>query len=65
MKTKLVLILEGKIKADVYHGRAAKIANARSLVKEKTMRNRRRMNMGLGPLNDELIRSAILRESVC
>ena len=48
-----------------YHGRAEKIAKARNLVKEQTMRNRRRMNMGLEPLNDELIKPARLRESVC
>ena len=41
------------------------IAKARNLVKEQTMRNRRRMNMGLEPLSDELIKPAILRESVC
>ena len=36
--------------ADVYHGGAAQIAKARNLVKEDTIRNRRRMNMGLEPL---------------
>jgi putative transposase len=57
--------LDNLTPADVYHGRAAKIAKARNLVKEQTMRNRKRMNMGLKPLSDELIKPAVLRESVC
>ena len=57
--------LDNLTPADVYHGRAAQIAKARNLIKEKTMRNRRRMNMGLEPLSDELIKPAILREGVC
>ena len=50
--------------ADVYHGRAREIIGARDLVKEQTMRQRRRVNMGLEPLNEEIIKSSILRESV-
>ena len=57
--------LDNLTPADVYQGRAAQIAKARNLVKEQTMRNRRRMNMGLEPLGDELVKPAILRESVC
>ena len=57
--------LDNLTPADVYHGRAVEITKARSLVKEQTMHNRRRMNMGLEPLTDELIKPAILRESVC
>jgi transposase InsO family protein len=57
--------LDNLTPADVYHGRAAQIAKARNLIKEQTMRNRRRMNMGLQPLRDELIKPAILREGVC
>ena len=57
--------LDNLTPADVYHGRAAQIAKARNLIKEQTMRNRRRMNMGLEPLRDELIKPAILREGVC
>lgn len=57
--------LDNLTPADVYHGREGKIAKARNLVKEQTMRNRRRMNMGLEPLHDELIKPATLRESVC
>jgi plasmid replication initiation protein len=57
--------LDNLTPADVYHGRAAEITKARNLVKEQTMRNRKRMNMGLEPLKDELIKPAIFRESVC
>ena len=57
--------LDNLTPADVYHGRATKIVKARNWVKEQTMRNRRRINMGLEPLKDELIKPAIFRESVC
>ena len=57
--------LDNLTPADVYHGRATQIAKARNLIKEQTMRNRRRMNMGLEPLSDELIKPAILRQGVC
>ena len=51
--------------ADVYHGRDKEIIEARNLVKEQTLRRRRRQNMGLEPLNEEVIKPAILRECVC
>ena len=57
--------LDNLTPADVYLGRAKEISTARNLVKEQTMRQRKRINMGLTPLNEELIKPAILRESVC
>jgi len=57
--------LDNLTPADVYYGRAREITAARNLVKEQTMRQRRRLNMGLQPLKEELIKPAILRESVC
>ena len=51
--------------ADVYYGRTEQITAARNLVKEQTLRQRRRINLGLMPLNEELIKPAILRESIC
>jgi len=50
--------------ADVYHGRAGEIIKARNLVKEQSIRRRRRQNLGLMPLNEEIIRPAVYRESV-
>ena len=50
--------------ADVYHGRARDIIGARDLVKIQTMRNRIRLNRGLEPLNEEIIKPSILRVSV-
>ena len=49
---------------DVYHGRAREIITAGNLVKEQTMRRGRRHNLGLMPLNEEIIRPAVYRESV-
>ena len=40
------------------------LAIARNLVKEQTMRRRRRHNLGLMPLNEEIIRPAVFRECV-
>jgi hypothetical protein len=57
--------LDNLTPADVYHGRARKIQAAKSMVKEQTMRRRRWLNLGLEPLNEELIKPAILRESAC
>ena len=57
--------LDNLTPADVYYGRARQITAARNLVKEQTMRQRRRINMGLTPLKEELIKPAIFRESVC
>jgi len=48
--------------ADVYHGRDREIVTARNLVKEQTMRRRRRYNLGLRPLNEEVIRPEVYRE---
>jgi hypothetical protein len=56
--------LDNLTPADVYYSRAAEIAKARNLVKEQTLRNRRRVNMGLEALSDELIKPAIFREGV-
>lgn len=50
--------------ADVYHGWAREIVTARNLVKEQTMRRGRRHNLGLGPLNEEVIRPEVYRECV-
>ena len=57
--------LDNLTPADIYHGRARKKQAARSLVKEQTMRRRRRRNLELEPLNEELIKPPKLRESVC
>ena len=51
--------------AGVYYGRDKEIIEARNLVKEQTMRRRRRLNMGLQPLNEKLTKPAIFRQSVC
>ena len=50
--------------ADVYHGRAQEIVTARNLVKEQTMRRRRSQNLGLKPLNEQIIRPELYRECV-
>lgn len=50
--------------ADVFNGRDREISGARRLVKEQTMRRRRRLNLGLEPLTEELIRPNLFRESV-
>ena len=49
---------------DVYYGRGREIITARNLVKEQTMRRRRRQDLGLMPLNEEIIRPEIYRECV-
>jgi len=36
---------------------------ARNLVKEQTLRRRRRQNLGLSPLNEEIIKPEVYRES--
>jgi len=56
--------LDNLTPADVFHGRAREIKGARDLVKEQTLRRRRRLNLGLEPLKEELIKPQILRESV-
>jgi putative transposase len=57
--------LDNLTPADVYYGRARQITTARNLVKEQTMRQRRRLNLGLMPMKEELIKPAIIRESIC
>jgi len=42
--------LDNLTPAEVYHGRAREIITARNLIKEQTMRRRRRHNLGLRPL---------------
>ncbi len=56
--------LDNLTPADVYQGRAKEIIAARNLVKEQVMRRRRRHNLGLMPLNEEIIRPAVFRECV-
>jgi len=56
--------LDNLTPADVYTGRGAEIITMRQLVKEQTMRRRRRENLGLKPLNEELLKPQLLRESV-
>jgi putative transposase len=56
--------LDNLTPADVFHGRAREIKAARSLVKEQTLRRRRRLNLGLKPLNEVPIRPGVIRECV-
>ena len=63
-KGQVLLALGNLTPADVYHGRAREIVTARDLVKEQTMRRRRRNNLGLRPLNEEVIRPEVYRECV-
>ncbi len=56
--------LDNLTPADVYEGRAVEITKVRNLVKEQTLRARRRMNLGLAPLKQRLIRPADYREAV-
>lgn len=56
--------LDNLTPADVYEGRAVEIAAARNLVKERTLRARRRMNLGLVPLKQRPVRPADYREAV-
>ena len=56
--------LDNMTPADVYHGRARQIKMMRNIVKEQTLLQRRRKNMGLPPLKKDVIRPAVLRESV-
>jgi len=50
--------------ADVYFGRAREIQTLRDIVKKHTMQQRRRKNLGLIPLKRDVIKPAVLRESV-
>ena len=56
--------LDNLTSADVYSGRGAEIITMRQLVKEQTMRRRRRENLGLKPLNEEPVKPQMLRECV-
>lgn len=56
--------LDNMTPADVYCGRDRKIKELRDKVKEQTLKQRRRKNLGLMPLRDHDIRPATLRKSV-
>lgn len=56
--------LDNMTPADVYYGRAREIRMLRNVVKEQTLRQRRRKNLGLPPLESNVIKPAVLRESV-
>jgi transposase InsO family protein/transposase-like protein len=56
--------LDNMTPADVYHGRAREIKMMRNIVKEQTLLQRRRKNLGLPPLKKDVIKPAVLRESV-
>jgi putative transposase len=56
--------LDNMTPADVYLGRNRKIQELRDMVKEQTLEQRRRKNLGLVPLRDHGIRPATLRKSV-
>jgi len=57
-------ITDSQTPADVYHRRARDIITARNLVKKQTLRQRRRKNLGLMPLNEEIIRPDVYRKCV-
>jgi hypothetical protein len=56
--------LDNMTPADVYCGRDRQIQQLRDMVKQQTLEQRRRKNLGLMPLQDLEIRPATLRESV-
>jgi len=56
--------LDNLTPSDVYNGRGAEILTMRQLVKEQTLRRRRRENLGLKPLNEEPLKPQMLRECV-
>jgi transposase-like protein len=56
--------LDNMTPADVYHGRARELKMMRNIVKEQTLLQRRRKNLGLAPLKKDVIKPAMLRESV-
>ena len=56
--------LDNLTPADVYHGKARQSITARNLVKEQTLRRKKRENLGLMPLNEKIIRPAVCRECV-
>jgi putative transposase len=55
--------LDNMTPADVYHGRARELKMMRNVVKEQTLLQRRRKNLGLPPLKKDVIKPAVLRES--
>jgi hypothetical protein len=59
------MVTPKKISVDVYHGRAREITGFRNLVKEQTLRRRKKLNMGIKTQNQETIKPAIFRECVC
>ena len=50
--------------ADVFCGRNKEIQTARDMIKSMTLRNRKYINMGLGPLNQQAIMPADIRQSL-
>ncbi len=56
--------LDNLTPVDVYLGRDKEILAAREIVKEQTLRRRMRHNMGLAPLNQDLMLPQTVRESV-
>jgi transposase InsO family protein/transposase-like protein len=56
--------LDNLTPADVYRGRGAEILTMRQMVKEQTLRRRRRENLGLKTLKEDLIKPQIVRECV-
>ena len=50
--------------ADVYYGRAREIQTMRNMVMKQTLQQRRRKNLGLPPLEKDVIKPAVLREGV-
>ena len=56
--------LDNMTPADVYCGRDRQIQQLRDMVKQQTLEQCRRKNLGLMPLQDLRIRPATLRESV-
>lgn len=56
--------LDNMTPADVYNGRAREIQTLRNRVKKETMQQRRRKNLGLMPLQRDVIKPAVLRKNV-
>ena len=52
------------IPAYVYYGRSRHIQELRDILKEQTLEQRRKKNLGLRPMQDPDIRPAMLRESI-
>ena len=56
--------LDNMTPADVYYGRDKEIKVMRHIVKEQTLCQRRRKNLGLPALKMDVIKPNVLRESV-